>query len=530
VRVRLVIATAGLLALSTPASASAAARFANPTGSGTACTEAAPCDLVTAVNSAQSGDDVTIEPGSYNVTTTLDDNSRTVTIHGQAGAARPVITNSMTNGIQLMGPGSSVSYLELDISSAGGAGIATTGQETIDRVIVKTTNHSNQTSTWTVTGTMTNSVCSTIGANGIAVFNGNFGETAAATLRNDTLEATSTGGIAVDVQGLGSGASPSIALINSIAHGAGEDIVADNSAGGTSATVSADHSNFVTSLQLGSGATAPASGSGTNQTAPPQFVNASTGDFHELGSSSTVDAGADSSSNGSLDFDGLPRTMGAHTDIGAFEYPVPVCQAVSATVPFNTTSTLQLHCADPSGAPITSYAVVTPPGHGTVTVNSTGTATYTPASGYSGPDTFTFDATSGQGTGAPATATISVASASAPPNPALSHVTQSHRRWREGSALPHVASARPPVGTKFRFTVNESVRVRFAFIQRRHGHRVTRGTLKISVGAGAHKVRFAGRLSKHKKLRPGRYTLVITATNAVGQRATAKLQFTIVRG
>jgi hypothetical protein len=45
---RLVVAAA-VAVLAMPASASAAARFASPTGNGTACTEAAPCDVVTAV-------------------------------------------------------------------------------------------------------------------------------------------------------------------------------------------------------------------------------------------------------------------------------------------------------------------------------------------------------------------------------------------------------------------------------------------------------------------------------------------------
>jgi DNA-binding beta-propeller fold protein YncE len=132
-------------------------------------------------------------------------------------------------------------------------------------------------------------------------------------------------------------------------------------------------------------------------------------------------------------------------------------------------------------------------------------------------------AVTGSGTPPPTNPTT----ASNPPK--LSGVGQSHRRWREGSKLPVIASVRAPVGTTFRFTVNESVKVRFAFTQRRHGHRVTRGTLRFSVGAGAHKVRFKGRLSKHKRLKPGRYTLIITATNIAGQRATAKLTFAIVR-
>jgi hypothetical protein len=112
------------------------------------------------------------------------------------------------------------------------------------------------------------------------------------------------------------------------------------------------------------------------------------------------------------------------------------------------------------------------------------------------------------------------------PRLGLANVSQSRRRWREGSKLPVIARARSPVGTTFRFTLNASARVRFVFRQR--GRK--RGALSLSVGPGAHRVRFAGRISRHKKLTPGRYTLIITATNAAGQRATAKLTFTIVRG
>jgi hypothetical protein len=145
---------------------------------------------------------------------------------------------------------------------------------------------------------------------------------------------------------------------------------------------------------------------------------------------------------------------------------------------------------------------------------------------------------------------VSTAPASQPPS--LSGASQSHRRWREGSGLPHIARAkRPPVGTSFRFRIDQSVRVRFTFTQRLPGRRVggrcvkptatnlskprctrlvTRGALSFSVGAGQHTVRFQGRLSKHKRLPIGRYRLRITATNAAGQRATANLTFTIVRG
>jgi hypothetical protein len=77
-------------------------------------------------------------------------------------------------------------------------------------------------------------------------------------------------------------------------------------------------------------------GTNGNITAPPQFVAASAGDFHQLATSPTVDAGLTSSTNGELDLDRNPRALSAHptcdstagpTDIGAYELvaPVPVC-------------------------------------------------------------------------------------------------------------------------------------------------------------------------------------------------------------
>lgn len=132
------------------------------------------------------------------------------------------------------------------------------------------------------------------------------------------------------------------------------------------------------------------------------------------------------------------------------------------------------------------------------------------------------------GGGAPPTTT-----GSPPPTPTsrpvLTHVGQSHRRWREGGRRPVIASVGPRVGTTFRFTVNESVRVRFRFKQRRHRHDLTRGTLSFSAHAGAHKVRFDGRLPKHKTLPIGRYMLVITVTGANSKTASKTLRFTIVK-
>jgi hypothetical protein len=131
---------------------------------------------------------------------------------------------------------------------------------------------------------------------------------------------------------------------------------------------------------------------------------------------------------------------------------------------------------------------------------------------------------------------------------ALSGVRQSHRSWWLGGRLARIASGHTPIGTTFRFTLNQPARMRFAFTQALPGRRVggrcvaptsknrrrpactrtvTRGTLTFAGHGGLNKVVFQGRVSRSKTLKPGRYTLIITATDAASQHATARLAFTI---
>ncbi len=54
-------------------------------------------------------------------------------------------------------------------------------------------------------------------------------------------------------------------------------------------------------------------------------------------------------------------------------------------------------------------------------------------------------------------------------------------------------------------------------------------TLSATSHSGLNQLAFQGRVSHSKKLRPGCYTMLITATNAAGQRSAARsLSFTIV--
>jgi hypothetical protein len=135
--------------------------------------------------------------------------------------------------------------------------------------------------------------------------------------------------------------------------------------------------------------------------------------------------------------------------------------------------------------------------------------------------------------------------------PTLSHVSQAHAVWREGSRLAHLASKRPPVGTTFAFTLDEQANVTLAFTQQLAGRRVhgrcvaptranrhrrscrrtvTQAILTLAAHPGTDKVAFEGTVSAGRRLRAGTYTVVLTAANAAGQRSVPqRLTFTIVR-
>jgi sugar lactone lactonase YvrE len=138
-----------------------------------------------------------------------------------------------------------------------------------------------------------------------------------------------------------------------------------------------------------------------------------------------------------------------------------------------------------------------------------------------------------------------------PPAPAITSTRQSASIWREGTRLAQISRGkRPPVGTTISFSLNEKATVRFTFTQRVSGREVgekcvaqseknarrqackrtvTAGMLSFTGQGATNKVVFQGRISHAKKLEPGRYTLVIAATNAAGESAPpTSLSFTIV--
>jgi len=167
-----------------------------------------------------------------------------------------------------------------------------------------------------------------------------------------------------------------------------------------------------------------------------------------------------------------------------------------------------------------------------------------------GPHTFTVSAQDSDG----ATATQSTGYVVVLAAPSITRASQTAKTWRENNTNPRIAANRRkrlPVGTTFSFVLNEPATVTFSFTRPGVGRKVhgkcvapstksrrkprcTRtilaGRLTFTGRAGTNRVRFAGRISRANKLKAGRYTLTILATNAQGARSAPRsLGFTIVR-
>jgi hypothetical protein len=263
---------------------------------------------------------------------------------------------------------------------------------------------------------------------------------------------------------------------NLIAHGAAADLAALSEGDCLplpAPSITVDHSNYNVSHTDATGGFI--TDNGNNQTSAaqtePGAIFLAPGvwppNLHELATAPTIDGGI-ASMLGPSDPDGNPRTLGAAPDIGAFEFVPP------PSAPMQTSVT-----------------------------------------------------------------------------PTISNLTESNRRWREGNAPASISKKKPALGTTFSFMLNEPADANLSFTQKVGGrrvkgkcvaqtkknkgkHRCTRtvvaGTLTLAGHAGSNKVAFQGRISHSKKLKPGRYTLVLTATNTAGQKsAPQKLSFTIVK-
>ena len=142
--------------------------------------------------------------------------------------------------------------------------------------------------------------------------------------------------------------------------------------------------------------------------------------------------------------------------------------------------------------------------------------------------------------------------------PRLSALKQSASRWVAGTKLARLVTTtvKParkhglPIGTTFSFSLDQAARVTLTFRHGAQGRRVsgkcvartkgnagkprcTRtvadGSLRLQAPAGGSKLRFEGRVSSARKLKPGRCLVLFTATSAPGRASPAQSRsFTVV--
>lgn len=140
------------------------------------------------------------------------------------------------------------------------------------------------------------------------------------------------------------------------------------------------------------------------------------------------------------------------------------------------------------------------------------------------------------------------------PTPTITNLSETAKTWRTGKLAAKISASesktkkRPPVGTAFLFSLNEPASVAFTFTeaasgrklgktcvaltkQNSHKHRCARiviaGALTFAGSAGPNKLSFDGVIARHKTLKPGSYTLLVTATASGKHSTTRTLHFTI---
>jgi hypothetical protein len=347
-RVLIAVGLSGLAVAAIPSIASAAERYASPTGGGIGCTSAVPCSLEDAMKIAVvEGDEVIASPGDYELHTTLEDKAR-ITVRGVPGQPRPrlLFSGPSQHGLRLM-HGSLLRNVEIEQAEPVAA-VDTSGAR-LDRVLVKGGGSGPMDcSVSLLNGLIRDSI---VVADKNPICSHAFGSVATNTssYRNVTAIATEPGSIAIGV--FGSGAL-TVSLTNVIAQAGpgGDGIRICTDVPGGPAEVTATHSNFVTWDVCGN---ADLIDGGGNQHDPPKFVDAATGDYRQAPGSPTINAGIDQPVTGAFDVDGDPRRIDT-TDIGADEFVRPVIVSTGPATEIGPNSATLIGNVNEIGVP-TSY-------------------------------------------------------------------------------------------------------------------------------------------------------------------------------
>jgi hypothetical protein len=539
--------------------AAAGQRFAASDGTGTTCSQPAPCDIVYAINNAASGDEVIVDSGRYGsesspMGTILQSTQTNLNVHGTDGEPRPRIFTNALLGLDLGGSGSQARHLEIHQAAGNSnqqAFLVESGQAS--DLVVSTAGSGGKACTLLGSSVLTNSVCEATGQDGRGVFPYRTSANPVANssiVRNATVVASGTGPIGITaIGGNTAGDAQHLTVTNTIiiVPSGQTAISAVPQTGDASITI--DHSNFGLQGDL----VHIHKGEGNQQlTTAPTFVDP--GDYHEALGSITIDAGATNALNGATDFDGDLRSLGlGGTDIGADEF-VPAPTAVTGDPGATTTTTGVVNGQVNANTiattyhfdfgPTATYGASTPDrsgGSGTtldpVTEQLTGLA---PGVTYH----YRLVATSAGGTtsGADRTLTTSTTgpggAGGGGGGPTIASLILKPRRFVAGR------------GTRITVNVDEGGTLRFTIQRRLPGRKVAkrcvkptrrnraarscsryvlRGGFSKPSKAGLNRYRFSGRL-KGKKLPPGAYRLRVVAVDAAGNRSVPKYApFKIIR-
>jgi hypothetical protein len=325
------LAAAPLALGALPPTKSPSTRYASPGGSNSDLNDCKdsenPCTLDRAIAAANEGDEVVLRSGNYTQASGWDITER-LDVHGIPGQPRPVLSASGPGSVetlQITANGTHVWYLQLENTSPSyGFALALTASGALVEDVFAHTAGGSAT-TCAINGssdTVRNTVCwqSGAGTGSTAMYLHGGGPHS---LRNVTaINDSSANQSAALAQYSGCPCGLATTVVNSIVRGGQVDVRAES--GGTGAvTVTLSYSNYDPERQFVD-MNGLVTSAGHNQTALPLFANAAAGDFHQLASSPTVDAGqTDDANNGTQDFELDARTLGAATDIGADEFVPP---------------------------------------------------------------------------------------------------------------------------------------------------------------------------------------------------------------
>ncbi len=363
-----------ILAVLVPSALAAGPFYASPTGTGSACTQPAPCSLNEAVSKGNGSlGNVVVGPGTYALSSMLF-LSAPIDVGGQPGLPAPVLQTTVATSI-------SVSSAHLHDLHIEGGGELSLFSGVADRIFISYTGTGvNHTACFLGSGaTLRNSVCwAHDGASLNSALREQFfsGTANPVTLRNDTLITTAPAAPAMQLEVGNSGTKASIEGSNVIARAVNHaDVEALVVSGPATATIALNHSNYGTVSQVGTGATVTAPGASSNQIVFPAFVGPATGDFREAAASSTVDAGIASALEDTVDLLGNPRSQALCIggtpipDIGAYELASASCAGPAPASPSNKFKLGKLKLNKKKGTATLSVKV---PGAGTLTLSGKG--------------------------------------------------------------------------------------------------------------------------------------------------------------